>query len=219
MYYGIYQNFNFYDNPKRIIDKVKSYGFIEEQEKNYPGKRTKPLNEIDLDLFNYSCLKVLKLIYGQTDNISFFARNSFQLISYDDVKANNNEGWIHLDKTSMLTVVIYLTPNVKTSGTSIYKPIDESIPILNPNVKYDYYKTHKTNEPEYQKLLKENNSNFELVSKFNSTFNSMIAFDGCHYHQANFDLNPGEERLTQVIFYDKIYAPHFPVIEMSRTRL
>ena len=76
------------------------------------GVRSKPLHEIDNELFQSINMKILNCFY-QDSKIEFFARTYFQKNDYDI-----NDGWVHQDNC-MFTGIVYLNPD-NTSGTSLY---------------------------------------------------------------------------------------------------
>lgn len=49
-----------------------------------------------------------------------------------------------------------------------------------------------------------------------SLFNSLILFEGANPHQAVFDFNNSQERLTQIIFFHKLKTSWYPIPEMDR---
>jgi hypothetical protein len=231
MYFPTYHTLNFYDNPQSIVDYANSLEFLP-SDGNYPGRRTRHLHEIDYDLFTYSCTRVLNMIYGtkvvEQNNISYVAKNSFQKIKTEDIK-NVNKGWVHVDADAKITAIIYLTPGKNVLGTSIFTAKREGKALTDQTIKKEAFK-NKTIEnverkfqlgledEQFKKRLMENNERFEEVARFNCKFNSMLVFDGANYHGANFDeLQPGEERLTQIIFFNEISAPYYPIPDMRRT--
>lgn len=217
MYFPIYHIPEFYSEPQKVIDWVNTLEFLP-TDGNYPGKRTDLLHEIAPKFFNYSVRKILNMIYGNQAELDFKVGTSFQKISYNDIKNDNNNGWIHADTDSFLTVIIYLTPGLENSGTSIYKPINEGhgTELELSKERRTNYLGKKIDKNKYLNDLENNNSNFELISTMQSKFNSAIAFDGCHPHGAHFNLKPGETRLTQTMFFKKMHVPYYPMVEIKR---
>lgn len=217
MYFPIYHIPKFFDEPEKITKWANSLEY-NKSTGNYPGQRTGLLSEVAPKFFKYSTDKICHMIYGQMQKTTYSVASSFQKISYDDIKHDNNKGWIHADNDSLLTVIVYLTPNLTDSGTSIYKTINEGHGTdvqLSEQRKLNY-KGKKINKDEYKKDLENNNSNFELLSTVHSKFNSAIAFDGCYPHGAHFNLKPGETRLTLTMFFKQMGVPYFPMAEVNR---
>ena len=215
MYYPLYYIPNFFDNADEIRKWAMGLEFTKPEDGRYPGVRTKPLHKIDRNFYDFIHMKTMSLIYGkEVKYVSWESASTFQLIKYEDIK-DDNSGWIHTDNDSALTSIIYLTPGNSKSGTSLYKPKKIGFQKKTPNDKFDYYKSGKTNKNYKNEQIKFNNNYQKLVS-INSEFNSMVAFDGGYHHGAEWDLKPGEERLTLITFFYELKAPWYPVPEMRR---
>jgi len=219
MYFPTYHTHRFYENPQQVYVWANSLEYIRPESGHYPGARTLHLHEVDGDFFQYVCNKVLRMIYGKfVKDIDYQCAMNFQKIHYDDI-AEDGKGWVHLDESSHLTVLIYLTPGKSQSGTSLYMPKKEGT-ILGgkQEEKFKYYKT-KQATTQHREALDYNNGLYEEIATFGSNFNSMVAFDGGMFHGANFDLKPGEERLTQTLFFNDLRVPYYPGVEMERNSL
>jgi len=214
MYFPTYHINRFYKDPDSVVKLANSFEYRKPSEGNYPGVRVN-IFDANKDLFNYSCAKAIRLITGG-EGFSFTAQNSFQKITYNDVK--DFEGWIHTDNDSMLTVIIYLSKtNLSRKGTTVYKPKIEGVALQDQTAKYKNNSGDKISDEEYQNALKNNNQNFEPLFTSYANYNSAVMFDGCNYHGAHFDLQPGEERLTQVIFFENISIERIPIVNFDRT--
>tara|TARA_B100000700_G_scaffold237087_1_gene263186 strand:+ start:188 stop:871 length:684 start_codon:yes stop_codon:yes gene_type:complete len=223
MYYPLYYTTNFFDNPDEIRQWAMSLEFTKPEDGLYPGARTKLLHELDTNFFDFVHLKIMSLVYGkETKYVSWETKSYFQLIKYEDIKEDNS-GWIHTDNTSALTSIIYLTPGKTNTGTSLYKPKkagfqpdkgDTYLKLVSDET-LNYYKSGKASEDYKNKQLTFNN-NFQKLVSVNSEYNSMVAFDGGYYHSADWDLKPGEERLTFITFFNRINAPWYSIPEMRR---
>lgn len=215
MYFPTYNLQNFYENPYEIVKLADSLEYYPSNG-DYPGSRSDYLYNIDKDIFTYSCEKVLKMIYGPNyHNIKYNADNLFQKITYDDVKRDKGLGWVHVDAVCKLTALIYLTPGMNKSGTTIFTSKVEGKNIIDDQSRKDYYAGNHVVD-DYEQRLKENNDRFLPIASFSSHFNSLVAFDGNSFHGANFDLEQGEERLTQVIFFYDIEAKYYPAPEARK---
>lgn len=231
MNYPTMQVTDFFNNPEYISDLAYSLEY-EKSEGNYPGCRTKPLHEINSDLHRNISNRILRLLYPDFNifaNLSWVNTAYFQKISYDDVefnilnKENSGKGWIHQDSTAKYTVIVYLSKG-EGSGTAIYSREDgfnTAGPELDDvnwcDVKYNYItKTEPTTLDEFSKSLNAHTKKFKMQCLFNSSYNKMIGFDGATPHGAVFNLNPGEERITYISFFNQIVAPYTPMAEMRR---
>ena len=223
MYYPLYYTTNFFDNPDEIRQWAMSLSY-DKTNGRYPGARTKVLHEIDINFFHFVHLKIMSLVYGkESEYVSWKAQSCFQLIKYEDIKEDNSAGWVHTDNSSALTSIIYLTPGKTNTGTNLYKPKktgfqpdkDETFLKLIGDEKLNYYKSGMASE-NYRKKQLDFNNNFQKLVTVNSEYNSILCFDGGYYHNAEWDLKPGEERLTFITFFNKITAPSYPIPEMRR---
>lgn len=219
MYFPTYHTHRFYENPQQVFEWANSLEYIRPETGHYPGARTEEIHIIDNDFFQYTCNKVLRMIYGKfVKDVNYQCSMNFQKIYYEDV-AKDGKGWVHLDESSHLTVLIYLTPGKSQSGTSLYMPKKEGTILGDKQEeKFNYYRT-KEATPQYREALDYNNGLYEEIATFGSNFNSMVAFDGGMFHGANFDLKPGEERLTQTLFFNDLRVPYYPGVEMERNSL
>ena len=215
---------NFFDNIDTILDFSKNQNFDYDKLGYYPGQRTKCISELDFDLFVYINSKIFRLFYpdyNTFNSVEWKALTYFQKIKYEDIDLyarNNGRGWIHKDHFSLLTSIVYLTPNDLSSGTSIYKSKKEGLNMISKeqDIKRDYHKRQIVDKKSYYKLLNENHSYYDEVSHFKSNFNSLIAFDSAQPHSANYNIQPGEERLTLITFLNYLKVPYFPIPEMNK---
>jgi len=216
---------NFFDNVDTILDFSKNQNFDYDKLGSYPGQRTKCISELDFDLFVYINSRIFRLFYpdyNTFNSVEWKATTYFQKIKFEDIDLhvkNNGKGWIHKDYSSLLTGIVYLTPNDLLSGTSVYKFKREGSNILTKeqDIKRDYYKKQLVNKEIYYELLNENHSYYEEISHFKSNFNGLVAFDSSQPHSANYNIQPGEERLTLITFLNYLKVPYFPIPEMKKT--
>lgn len=191
---------NFFKNPNLITEYAYGLEYKKASGGEWPGGRTKPLHEINEELFLEIGTKILKLLWPSSyENIQYQARCYFQKISKEYI----NEGWIHRDPT-VLTAIIYLSKHEKC-GTSIFEQKTVNL-FKNSNIKKDVYVNKKFNKEE--KYLKENNSNFEETISIKSRYNRIIIFDSQQIHAAQKfrEKDVEEDRLTLVMFFSKIYG-------------
>lgn len=213
-----YQQTNFFEDPYSIIEYSKNLTFSKPETGKYPGARSKPLHLIDENFCHSLNIRILKLVFGDLLNdteFRWFGNSYFQKIKYEDIDYSR-DGWIHTDSDQLMTSIIYLTPGNLNCGTNIYEPKSLSTKVPTLQEKFDYYKGKKIKKNDYLKALEKSNKDFTKIAEFKSVFNSMIMFDGSNYHKANFNMSPGEERLTLITFYKRIYSPFFPSAEYNR---
>jgi|TARA_R100000482_G_C5130455_1_gene151537 hypothetical protein len=194
---------NFFQEPDKVVTFANSLEYFKPEPSNYPGKRTKHIHEIDHRFFEFTCLKILSLLYpNDYKNLRWNALQTFQKIPAN-LKYN---GWIHTDSDHEFTSIIYLSKFLNC-GTSIYHSKNTYGYITNEKIKNEYF---KYNDPKlYSKTAKakeENNNPFEETIKFNSRYNRLILFDGSSYHASNVfnHNNSKEERLTLITFFNTV---------------
>ena len=218
MNFPTYHYFNFFDDPYNVINIANKLEYEKEIVNGrvpYPGTRSKPLYDVEKDLFQYVCYKTLSMFYSHEEmkDVQWVAKSSFQKVTSIDTVAG--EGWPHRDIESMLTSIVYLSPDITDVGTTIYYPKNEAFKKVD-NVRYKKFSGEKVNENEYMQQFNNNMKNFQTAAAFNSIFNSCIAFDGAYLHGANLNVPTDKERLTLVTFFYKIIAPRFPMGEVRK---
>lgn len=219
---------NFFNNPNEYYDFAQSIEFQSNKNGGFPGARSENLSKVDLKKHQYINSKIIRLLFPYQpiyELIKWSANTYFQKITYDDVALNVENkkhpgiGWVHDDGNYQLTAIVYLTKNDNgNSGTSVYKLKKEQFEpeLFQQGSKRHYFKNQKVNADIYNKELNSNIEYFDEVAKSYSHYNSLFLFDGSHHHAANFDLKPGEERLTLISFFELIVSPYFPIPEMKK---
>lgn len=207
---------NFYDDPNKVRDFALSLDYHDSNGR-YPGKRTNLLHEIDKKFFDDFCLKFFSLYYNfNSATVEWTVETEFQLIHTFEENKNSpkNKGWIHIDTSSILAGVIYLTPEIdEDCGTSVFDIIDENLPLNGIDVKTAFYEKGIDNN--YDETLLKYNSCFKETIKFKNIYNRLISYDGTSYHGVN-SFYSKEPRLTQVFFVKKIGTDHGTPIERSK---
>jgi hypothetical protein len=110
---------NFFDNPDTIINLSNTLEFFEaDKEEFWPGRRSKPLHEINDKLFNFIISKVLSFYYDfQLENISW--DNTY--VGFHKINSKIDLKDIHKDNSAILAGIIYLNKNgTIDNGTTIY---------------------------------------------------------------------------------------------------
>lgn len=210
---------NFYENPDEIRKFALKQKFsycheLENIDYVYPGCRTKELFDLDKNLYEKVCKKLVSVFHNtQTDNMRWAISTSFQV-----VEAKFERGVLHQDHNTIFAGVIYLTPDAPiAAGTSLFKP----------NKSYS--------EEKYQAALKLNDKNFRAnlpvstdyhsmfdeTVRVNNIYNTLIIFNAQTYHAANDFLGDSLEsgRMTQVFFINKIDAMRHDIFPLLRTKL
>jgi hypothetical protein len=211
---------DFYENPDEIREFAISQDFDNTKD-HCPGSRTKPLNELNNNLFDSFCNRLFSLYFDyRYCNIEWFVYTCFQKIDPfdDDINSPLNRGWVHSDKNYIGAGVIYLNKfSLPDSGTSFYK--------LKPNIKKEfnykirdsfYENRNECDVNEYLNYHEENENSFDKTLTVGNVYNRMIFYDSNYFHRENnFVSGFDEPRLTQVFFIKEIKTDTVPIERMS----
>lgn len=208
---------NFYENPDAVRKFALEQKFtyckeLQNIDYVYPGGRTQDLSNLDKALFDKICTKLVSVFHNsEHDMMRWLITTSFQSVTEEF-----NQGVIHTDHNTVFAGVLYLTPDAPlNSGTSLFK------------------KNKTFNEEKYQQALLQNDARFKIgeiamdtsyhsmfdeVVRVNNVYNTLIIYEGRHYHAANefFGKTLADSRLAQVFFVSKIDAQKQSVFPISR---
>lgn len=209
---------NFLVDPDYIRKWALSQDFFPDPVGRWPGLRTKALYELNSGLNEYINRKYFSLFFDLSKvKVYWEVQSYFQLITKEF-----DEGWVHTDPGTILTGVVYLTPNAElNSGTSIYRRkyydnfgIKEEQQFMKEKFQ-DYVSMSGKNSVDVRKI---NNDSFEETIRINNVYNRLLTFDSYLYHRANHFQGEEKEnsRLTLVIFVDKLMVNETP-IQRSRS--
>jgi hypothetical protein len=204
----------FFNDPDAVRELALKQEFSSDPENKWPGKRSKPLHEIDPELFKYVNNKFLNLFYpdvmGSTPYL-YTAMSNFQLID-----SSYKAGWVHVD-TALITIIIYLNRNPnKEAGTIIYSPKNEGTGGIHGEQKRNLFRG-AIDEDEGGKYRQENNDRFKEEIIVKNKFNRLFAFDANLQHGVQ-DFSNDEPRLTLVSFIYNLQSNNYPIHSMHRTQ-
>lgn len=208
---------NFYENP----DAIRAFALAQEFKRcgdevnpkyGWPGSRTKDLFSLDKALFEKVCKKLVSIFHNtEHDYMRWAIASSFQSST-----ADYGGGVMHTDKDTIFAGILYLTPNAPLNGgTSLYRK----------NATFDeekYTRALDLNDATYKSNGKiaptDYHSMFDEIVRVNNVYNTLILFEGRHFHTANqfFGDTLENSRLTQVFFINKIDAQKQSVFPLSR---
>ena len=205
---------DFYSNPDSVREFALKQEYSFPLEGNYPGKRTKHLDELDRNFFNQFCNKLLSVFFDLSSaSITYKVETSFQLIPSIDPNpmSPKNMGWVHYDDVDVIFAgVIFLTPKIDLNcGTSIFKLVDTNKLDLS-SAKKDFYKNGI--DLDYDNRIQRHRDAYVETIRFNNVYNRLIAFDSSCAHGVNSYYSDSEPRLTQVFFVTKIDTSTKPPI-------
>ncbi len=207
---------NFFRNPDKFREWGLSLPKKSDPKGTWPGKRTKPLYEFDIQLHNELILKVFSAFMDlEYTNIKWqTAETMFQEIDTFD-KPLHNRGWIHKDDDVDFAFIIYLTPNAdKNSGTSLFDLKGKKSKALSMRKQYDkesLFLGKEVDEKEYEKSLLTHESFFTEKTRFYNVYNRMIAYDSNEFHRANNFVTNADKRLTLIGFIKGIEVDEMPL--------
>jgi hypothetical protein len=197
---------DFYENPDEVRNFALSLDYEKDEFGYWPGKRTKPLHEIDEEFFRHFCTRLFSVYYDFSFvQFEYNLLTHFQLIEPFSCEKSSakNQGWIHLDSGFILGGVIYLNPEIDAScGTSLYRVTNSELIDTWRPTKEIFYKNGI--DQNYDEEILKHNSAFEETVRFNNVYNRLISFDAQVYHGANNFHTNKEPRLTQVFFVNSI---------------
>ena len=205
---------NFFSNPDSIRNFALNLEYKEHPEGRWPGKRSNYLHEIDYR-FYVQLMEKVSMLFADRMPREFLDYNCH--VNFQKVSADYDQGWVHADDPTYMTCIVYLTPsgNINT-GTSFFKLKSGVL----PDWRGEEIKRKGTLDPEYRKskeysdALNYNNNQFEETVRVGGFYNRFIAFDSPEYHAAN-EFNTREERLTMIMFFNKLnYLNNPPVSRM-----
>ncbi|MDX1915757.1 MAG: DUF6445 family protein [Methylophilus sp.] len=210
---------NFYENPDAVRKFAldQQYQFLTERknaEYVYPGSRTLDLVDLDKTLQE----KVLKKFVSVFHNAQYDLMRWAVSTNFQSVTEEYGQGVIHTDHNTILAAVVYLTPNA---------PLDAGTSLFRPNKTFNqasYEKTLMDNDAKFKtgKIVMDTSyhSMFDEIVRVNNVYNTLIIYEGRHYHAANkfFGKSLEDSRLSQVFFINRIDAQKHSVFPLKRTQ-
>lgn len=208
---------DFYDDPDEIRKFALEQDFFSADKGQYPGKRTKPLDIINPDLFKEFSNKFFSLYYDfRLQRLDWQIDTYFQLIEpYPNVRCN--QGWVHVDYNSVVSGVIYLNKSSNlNSGTVVCHLKENESFDYEQKTKHEFNLGNLDNIDRYVEELEKNNNKFEESIVFQNRYNRMISFDGKNFHKVHsYDIGK-EPRLTQVFFVNGLRVNTTPVERLRK---
>jgi hypothetical protein len=190
---------NFYDVPSLIRKYALEQDFYK-RIGQYPGLRTKPINELDYE-FYINFVRKLVSVYYDIDKfkIEFDVKTLFQ---WADKKYNT--GWVHQDDINYYDVagVVYLSPNAPLNcGTSLYVPNVDKIERY--RIETDPFTENENIDINlYQQEQIRYNSQFKKIKQIENIYNRLVVYDCKQWHAQDgfFGETKEDSRLIQVFF-------------------
>lgn len=192
---------DFFVNPDEVRDFAlnQSYSVLDPW---FPGSRTEEMSAFAPSLKNYLMIKTLTQ-FTDSEKVDAWGSAYFQKIKPSDIRGS--DGICHRDP-SIITAIVYLTPEVKDCGTSIFRQKTDFIVPFDNDRKLNFYSGNE-DEGFYDYVKNHNKDCYEEICRVNGAYNSMVAFNGFEPHRANLlpiNENDNVERLTMILFIDEI---------------
>lgn len=208
---------NFYEDPATIRKFALAQKFtyckeVPNIEYVYPGGRTQDLSILNKNLFDKICTKLVSVFHNaEHDMMRWLITTSFQSVSEE-----YSQGVIHTDHNTVFAGVLYLTPEAPLNGgTSLFKKNKNFDEIKYQRALVDNDTRFKTGEIAMDTSY---HSMFDEIVRVNNVYNTLIIYEGRHFHAANefFGKTLEDSRLAQVFFVSKIDAQKQSVFPISR---
>ena len=192
---------NFFPDPDAIVkasNKLQYYS----SENNWPGVRTKPLNEVNPKLFAYIWQKIFHLLHDKIPE-TYSIMMGFQKIKpfiEGDKWNRKNRGWIHRD-CCLFGGVIYLDKNPdKDAGTSIYKSKDgfDVQPQENIDAKELFYSGQLIDDGHYYNAYDRVRNQYEETLKIPNVYNRLVLIPNDQPHAMT---TIGDKERNTLVFF------------------
>lgn len=195
---------DFYKNPNEIVKLANTFEYSNKSGGAWPGVRTEPLHELDINFFQYCSHKFLSSFFDLSLlEVQFEIVTQFQKVK-DFGKDYLNQGWIHKDTGVLCAGVLYLDEIADANaGTSIYDPIDNEIDLEASEEKFKLY-GQGIEVDTYKERLDKHNGQFTESIRVQNKFNRLIAYDSEYPHCATSHGTQHSERLTQTFFVKEL---------------
>jgi hypothetical protein len=206
---------DFFEYPDEVREFALQQEYFPDPKNKWPGKRSKPLHELNPVLFNNTANKVFSLFYDlHKTKISWNAGIYFQ-----KVDGKYQEGWVHSDE-NICTGIIYLSKSKNKCGTTIYRPIDPvNATLKNSDKKIESF-TNTNLIADNENFRLENNKQFRPTVTVQEEYNRLVFFDGHLIHSANefYGAEDDSARLTLIFFIRQIHIYEEAVFSVPRMR-
>lgn len=207
---------HFLDDPQKIRDWALTLNYAPEPTGRWPGKRSKPLHELNLTFFNMMCNKIISQFFDlNVHSLNWKVSCFFQLID-----KTFHSGWVHDDANNAFTGILYLNPDSDLKGgTSIFR---EKKSLIKFEDNYLDVKKNsnlgKVSLDDTSKFRNEHNDQFEETIRISNVFNRLLCFDS-HLHHAALDFFGDQEssRLTMIFFFEDLFSSKSPVNRVRNT--
>jgi len=200
---------NFFETPCLVREYALTQKFSKNQQGNFPGYRTDPINELDHEFYKLFANKLFTYFTLPGQDFNYILDCHFQYIN-----AAFDKGWVHCDTYTKYDFagVVYLNPDPPSNtGTTIYEVTDKTDQYkkweMITQLKLDYMGDTCSQE-EKEKIhvsRDEYNSIFDIKDTISNVYNRCLIFSASQQHseQNFFGTDKYDSRLT-LPFFGKI---------------
>lgn len=192
---------NFFEDPDSIL-KISRECIYNEYTPNYPGVRSKSLEEINPKLYIHIFQKIFLLLHDQLP-LRFDAKIGFQKIKpfvEGDKWDKKNCGWIHKDNC-LFGGIIYLDKDPdKDAGTSIYKSIDGFDVQTRESMDYKELRNSGklTDDGQYYDAYDRVRNQYEETLRISPLYNRLVLIPGDQPHAMT---TTGDKERHTIVFF------------------
>lgn len=184
---------NFYTDPVSVREYALKRKFV--CRGTYPGLRTFGASKLDGENLKLKFEKLLGTKITKWEIYGFHGYEGLMNTCFQ-VCRQNDQSWVHHDRTQWAGV-LYLTPDADPdSGTGFFTHKKTGISVWDPaNPETDININEKL----------QNQKEWELVDEVKNQFNRLVLYNGYKYHRSmvpGFGSTPENARLTQIFFFN-----------------
>jgi len=208
---------NFFDDPDGVRKWALEQEYFKDPAGAWPGKRTLPLDRLNLPLLEHLSRKYFSLFFNfDKEDVHWKIDACFQMID-----KHAGSGWVHHDSPQRISGIIYLSPGADlNSGTSIFRRKDGAR-ITNfervNKIRMASYRGEVTSA-EADTIRLEDREVYEETIKVSNVYNRLLTFDSYLHHSAQeFFGEDIDSRLTLVFFITKLMSDRTPVGRLRST--
>ena len=211
---------NFFSDPDAIVNIINHVDYSLSSN-NYPGVRTKSLDEINPKLYEHIFQKIFLLLHDQLP-LRFDVKVGVQKIKpfvEGDKWDKKNRGWVHKDGC-LFGGVIYLDKNPdKDAGTSIYKSKDGFDVQTQENIdaKELFYSGQLIDDGHYYNAYDRVRNQYEETLKIPNVYNRLVLIPGDQWHCMT--TTGDKERHTLTFFCSDVTGVYSPDFKMNTSSI
>lgn len=187
---------DFFESPELWRSFALSQAYFKDEKSTWPGVRTEPLNDINMNLFSSLASNIIKHIHGKSAFLHL-------KVNFALVDGSYNIGWLHQDEPHYnIAGVIYLNKDApENSGTSFYTKIAEQDNDYN-KLFFEELAADPKDREKFTPFKHEQRKLFKKNMSVEGKFNRCVMFHPTTWHGADnyFGTTSEDSRLSIVFF-------------------